>query len=159
MPLIICSAFIVCVTVSLFVPNVYASGCSVSKPNLSDPDGALRTGVHHGWFGSESLATIIPQDGHWKGMGPQRNFRDKSWWWYKGYKAESGTANKLTITARKLSSEQEIVHFYASNAYEGSDNYSWDSMSTAFEFSEGGCWQIIGSYENDELIINLWVGE
>ncbi len=152
------SAFMVFAPFCFFAPKVYAIDCVVSTPNLIDPTGALKTGTDHGWFGSERLATMIPQNGHWKGMGPQRNFRDKSWWWYKGYKAESGTANKLTITARNLSSGKETALFRASNAHEGSDNYPWDSMSTTFEFSEEGCWQVIGSFENEKLIINLWVG-
>lgn len=153
------SAFVLLALFWFLTPKVYAIDCVVSAPNLINPTGALKAGANRGWFGSERLAVMIPQNGHWKGMGSQRNFRDKSWWWYKGYKAESGTANKLNITARNLSSGQEIALFRAFDAYQGSDNYSWDSMSTAFEFPEEGCWQIIGSYENEKLIINLWVGE
>ena len=159
MQLKLTSAFVVYLTLFFNLSSVYANECNVSKPNLADPIGSMRTSDSHGWFGSEKLATIIPKDGNWKGLGPQNNFRDKSWWWYKGYKATLGTASRLNISAKNMSSGQ-VVNFYgASDAYEGSDDYSWDAMSTALEFPEGGCWQIISNYENEELILFLWVGE
>ena len=153
------SAIAISMAICFSTQSSYAIDCAVSTPNLSDPAGALRTGDHYGWFGSEKLAAMIPQDGHWKGMGVERGYRNKSWWWYKGYKAKSGTANKLQITALNLNNGREITLSSASNAYQASDDYSWDSMSTAFEFPEAGCWQVTGIYRTEKLSIYLRVGE
>ena len=112
----LCLALIVCSASWFSLFKAYANECLLSKPNLIDPVGALKSSDNFGWFGSERLAMMIPHHGHWKGF--------KSWWWYKGYKMESRTAYKLKIAARNLGNGQEIVIRSPSDAQQGSDNYT-----------------------------------
>jgi len=139
--------------------NSSAVDCDVSKPNLNDPDGALKAATDFGWFGTEQLAAMIPADGRWNGMGKQHNYRNKFWWWHQGYDAKSRSANRLNITAKNLDNGTIITLHKASDAYQGSDNYAWGSMITAVEFPSSGCWRVSGSLGRAQLDINLYVGE
>lgn len=138
---------------STFISDgAYAEECEVSKPNMNDPVGAIGSSGLAGWYGNEKLATLIPQSGQWKDQ-----LSRLSWWWYEGYVAESRTAKKLKITAKHLRSTAEATVYPISDAFRVTDQYAWQSMKTAFDFPEPGCWQIVGKYDQEELVFNLWV--
>jgi len=133
--------------------------CPVSKPNMVDPIGALKSNDYHGWFGSSELAALIPHSGRWMGMGEDYNFRNKFWWWRSGYRAGSNLEKSLTIYAKNLDNGDSFSIDRATNARAGSDNYEWDSMLVGMEYSSRGCWEIIGSFGKQKLVIVLEVGE
>jgi len=140
-----------------FAINSGHATCAVSTPNLADPEGTLRSFEGFGWFGSESLAAIIPADGHWQGMGLANNYRNKFWWWRKGFTEKP--MSELVITAIKLGTEESFVVSTNGYAYEGSDSYSWDAMIVAMEFPSSGCWKVTGEFADAQLDIMLQVGD
>lgn len=127
--------------------------CNVSKPNLDDPKGAMRSNDLFGWFGSDKLAALIPRDGQWLGMGEKHNFRNKFWWWHGGYKADSRSEKFLSLDVENLESGESFTVANATNARTGSDDYQWNSMLFGMEFPSAGCWEITGSHKDQMIVI------
>ncbi|HEX6638916.1 MAG TPA: hypothetical protein VF033_14760 [Steroidobacteraceae bacterium] len=98
----------------------------------------------HAWYGSEALAVRLPVDGRWQGMGPTNGYRDKLWFWRRGYTAAAETEPALTIDAENLDdSSAERVHIdRATNAF----GPGWARILTALEFPSAGCWRVQASY-------------
>lgn len=151
--------FVVIVVSYLMCSAAYSNPCNVSKPNLENPEGALRASGKFGWFGSEELAEIIPIDGKWLGMGEKHNYRNKFWWWYKGLEAEANSKSSLKIAATNLATGESFSLPTPSGANTGSDDYWWVSVVTILEFPSNGCWRIEGTQRHRRLTINLQVGE
>ena len=109
-----------------------------------------------GWFGSKELAVFMPKNGKWKGMGPERNYANKFWWWREGYDARKESKPKLVITANRLDEHSEIVTFDdATSGY----NASWNAMLMGMTFPSAGCWEVVGSYDGSYLQVVLQVGD
>ena len=118
-------------------PVTLPSTSPVEVPN-SDSSGAFA------WFGSEALAVRIPKDGHWKGMGPANNFRDKFWVWRRGYDAKTESRPALTFAGVKLGDKPERMQIdEATNAF----GPGWSLMLTGMEFPSAGCWQVTVRYQ------------
>jgi len=130
----------------------HAQECNVSKPNLVDPKGAIRSNELFGWFGSEKLAALIPHNGRWVGMGKEHGYRDKFWWWHSGFDARSRSEEFLSLTVENLESGETFTLNNATNASTGSDNYEWNSMLFGMEFPSAGCWQITGIHKEQNLV-------
>ena len=127
--------------------------CNVSAPNLDDPRGAIRSGELYGWFGSEELAALIPQNGQWISMGKQHNYRNKFWWWHNGYNADSRSEEFLILEVKNIETGESYTVDNATNARTGSDDYEWNSMLIGLEFPSSGCWKITGKHNDQELDI------
>jgi hypothetical protein len=140
-------------------PSVNDKECVVTLPSERPIEGAPWSDELHpsrGWYGSTQLAALLPSNGKWKGMGPDRAFGDKFWWWRSGYSARKEMQPDLVISAKRLDGPvQDIVISGATNAY-GS---GWDSMLIGMEFPEAGCWKVTGTYNgSEELTFVLQVG-
>jgi hypothetical protein len=109
-----------------------------------------------GWYGSENLAAFLPRDGHWVGMGAERNYFDKFWWWRSGYRADEEPNPDLSISAVRLDGSAPVVEIDdATNAF----GEGWQSMLVGMEFPTAGCWEVRGTYNGTEqLVLVLLVG-
>lgn len=147
--------WIFAVTAHLIPPASYAV-CRVSTPNRLQPDGGISIATSDfGWFGSESLAAVIPAEGRWTGMGEAHRFRDKFWWWKRGYEAVKEPRPPLTVTASLVDDRSVSTKPFVTNAY-GKD---WNAILVGMEFPEPGCWRVLGTSGQENLKIILYVGD
>jgi hypothetical protein len=145
----------------VLVPDVApASGCLVSQPNLTTPDGAPDPARSFGWYGTNSLAAVIPIDGHWVGMGPDRGYSDKFWWWKREYSVRNEPMPDLEVVATRTDAESDVVTPHVTNAFRAYSDYqeSWDAILVGMEFTSAGCWKVVGTTSEAELTIFLRVG-
>ena len=133
-----------------------AQECPVSVAQIEEFEGTLKSSVTHGWHGNENLAALIPADGRWIGMGASYNYRDKFWWWQKGFSARVHPDSALNVSATKL--DGSGVQFEAPKATSGYDP-NWDAMLVLMEFPSPGCWQVTGVYKGSKLTVTLEVGD
>jgi hypothetical protein len=108
------------------------------------------------WYGSELLAALVPIDGKWIGMGPERAYRDKFWWWRRGFDARAEWQPDLVISAVRL--DGPASHFELTRVTTGYDD-EWDAMLVGMEFPSAGCWEVRATYNGvQELTVVLQVG-
>ena len=111
---------------------------------------------HMAWYGSNALAVLIAKNGHWYGMGPEYNYRNKFWWWSAAFDLRVEKEPKLVITAQRLDALAPTVQIpKATNAILSNGN----AMLTGFEFPTDGCWKIVGEYKGQVLSIVVLVGD
>jgi hypothetical protein len=115
----------------------------------------------HAWYGGEALAALIPKNGIWTGMGPEKDFGDKFWWWRLGYDAKVEPVPDLEITARRLDGSAASIRVSnATSGYSSNRNVIWNSMLVGMEFPTSGCWEVTGTYNAVEtLILVFQVGQ
>lgn len=100
------------------------------------------------WYGSESLAVVLPPDGIWRGMGAAHHYRNKLFWWSSGFRA--GDESKLKVTAKRVDASSPPAEVSrATNAHAASLG-GW-AMLVLVEFPSAGCWQITGEYLGQRL--------
>lgn len=129
----------------LLAPPAAFAQCPVTLPSSSIVSPPNETPMaSHAWYGSEALAVRLPVDGRWQGMGPANRYRDKLWFWRRGYTAAAETEPRLAIDAENLDdSSAERVHIdQATNAF----GPGWARMLTALEFPRAGCWRVQVAY-------------
>jgi len=151
---------------SIFLPAIvfcttsFAFECAVSLPeahNLASSD--LKPYKGFTWVGSPRLAAQVPENGHWIGMGPEYQFRDKWWWWREGYNAHDEGKPALEITATMLDGEAPPVHIpHATNAMSAHNPPRWHRILTLMEFPTPGCWEVTATYYENELKFVFQVG-
>jgi hypothetical protein len=130
--------------------------CPVTLPESSavDVPGQL-SGEHRIWYGSSDLAVLLPRDGSWLGMGPEHHYRDKLWWWRRGYDANAEPTPDLVLEATRLDSDAPAVR--VDNATSGYGD-GWSAMLTGVEFPASGCWQVEARYRQALLTFVVSVG-
>jgi hypothetical protein len=107
------------------------------------------------WYGSDLLAALVPIDGKWIGMGPERAYRDKFWWWRRGFDARAEWQPDLVISAVRL--DGPASHFELARVTTGYGD-EWDAMLFGMEFPSAGCWEVRGTYNGvQELTVVLQV--
>jgi hypothetical protein len=120
--------------------------CPVTLPSSSPVDvPGMEKSSSRAWYGSESLAVLIPVDGRWKGMGPGQKFFDKFWVWRRGYSPKAELEPALTFAGVKLNhgdNPQRMQLDGATNAF----GPGWSSMLAGMEFPSAGCWQVTAHY-------------
>ena len=140
-----------------------AFSCDVTLPKHRPivPDGAMRGGSStHDWYGSPDLAALIPINGQWKGMGEDRQFSDKFWWWRQGFDAHSEPHPDLVIRAKRLDGPADPVRITRVTHGKRAHSSNSDSMLVSMKFPVSGCWEVRGTYEGFEsLRLVFWVGE
>jgi hypothetical protein len=100
------------------------------------------------WYGTEKLAVILTRDGVWRGLGPAHNFRNKLFFWSKGF--EAGSEKYLKVTGARLDdANSQAVISRPTNAY--ADSLGGWTMLVLVEFPSPGCWQINGEYMGEKL--------
>jgi hypothetical protein len=100
------------------------------------------------WYGSETLAVILRPDGIWRGMGPERNYRDKLFWWSLGFKP--GMESSLEVSARKLGDPSAQADISRSTNAHSPSLGGW-TMLVGVELPSAGCWEITGRYLGQTL--------
>lgn len=146
----------------LLCSSLHAGECEVSLPDRNNlPDSLLSVPEGFAWVGSPKLAAKVPINGHWNGMGPERNYFDKWWWWRDGYRATEEADPELVVTATRLDeSSPSVVIRNATNAFGPADESGpgWDAMLVGMEFPTSGCWEVVGQYRDQELRFVFEVG-
>ena len=100
------------------------------------------------WYGSESLAVMLPKDGIWLGMGPEHHYRDKLFWWSYGFKP--GGESNLKVSARNLNDSSLVADISAPTGADA-PSLGGATMLVAVEFPAAGCWEITGDYLGQTL--------
>jgi len=119
-------------------PRTTASGRILGKPFPASED----------WYGSETLAVMLPPQGVWRGMGSAHRDRDKLFWWSFGFTPGSGSKPK--VTGRKLDDTSTVANISrVTNAY--AESLGGWTMLVAVEFPSAGCWEIAGEYVGQKL--------
>jgi hypothetical protein len=101
------------------------------------------------WYGSERLAVLLKAGGTWQGLGRQQRFREKLFWWRRGFSGETESWPDLLVSGRKLDGRGTAKVSRASNAFH-SDFGGW-AMVTVVEFPSSGCWEVSGDYRGERL--------
>lgn len=128
------------------------SECAVSVANalLTGRDGPS----DRLWFGSESLAVAIPENGIWHGMGPERDFFDKLFWLVGGF--QPGLESDFSLTGRHLYDDliKPIIDDAGNASHE--DFGGW-SILVGVGFPRTGCWELTGTYLGQSLtfVVNV----
>ena len=132
--------------------------CPVTMPSQSPVATAPPATGHtsHAWYGSENLAAFIPSSGSWQGMGPAHGYRDKFWWWANGYDASLPPLAPLKLTVTRLSG---LPHEFVMTTETGGYNDDWNAMLIGMEFPTVGCWQVVGNYQQQQLMVVFLVIE
>lgn len=116
------------------------------KPYPQDaPTGAF-------WYGTESLWTNLSADGEWGGLHNDKGYRQKVFFWAKGYDARREPKPKLIITGRRLDGDSpSLAVADANNAFVGSSSKLPPAMVMAFEIPMAGCWELTAHYGGHTL--------
>ena len=103
------------------------------------------------WYGTESLWTMLPANGQWRGLPRgDHGYRQKVFVWRPGYDGRSEQWPQLTVTGRRLDgSEGTPVAEEATNAHHR-DFGGW-AMLTAVEIPAHGCWELTARYGGSSL--------
>ena len=122
------------------------AACPVTLPSGSPVDvpNSPANSFYH-WFGSDALAVSLKSDGVWLGMGPTHRYRDKLWFWRRGYSADAEPVPALTLKGVKLHPGGDPHEFSidrATNAF----GQGWSQMLVGMEFPSAGCWQVTATY-------------
>jgi hypothetical protein len=119
----------------------------------------LRTGQF--WFGSEKLWTWRPIDAVLRGQNvvnaksgkTHELYRDKVFWWRKGYDWRTENPPKLRISGKRLDGPARAIRVDGP----GAAFMKNPAMVAAFEVPTAGCWAITANYKGDKLTYVVWV--
>ena len=130
--------------------------CPITTANADSVPGPMSSSDYMAWYGSNALAVLIAKNGHWYGMGPEYNYRNKFWWWSAAFDLRVEREPKLVITAHRLDAPAPTIHIPKATNAILSNGYA---MLTGLEFPTDGCWKVIGEYKGQILSIVVLVGE
>ena len=100
------------------------------------------------WYGSDSLATILPDDGIWSTTKPGSRISVKVFWWSVGFKA--GMESGLSVEVRNLDGNPSSARVdRPTNA--SSPDLGGTTMLTGIHFPDPGCWRVSAEYSGQEL--------
>jgi hypothetical protein len=122
------------------------AACPVTLPSGSPVDvpNSPSNSFYH-WFGSDALAVSLKSDGIWLGMGATHRYRDKLWFWRRGYSADSEPVPALTLKSVRLHASGNPREFSIDRATNASGQ-GWSMMLVGMEFPSAGCWQVTATY-------------
>ena len=135
--------------------------CPVTVPQAPaftppPPYDSLNSFTDHFWYGSNSLWTILPENGAWDSLPHNpTGYTQKILWWREGYVWDQEPEPSLSVTGERLDeSAPPMITYKATNAF-ASDIGS--AMLVGVDFPTLGCWKITGQYNNVELSFVVWV--
>ena len=100
------------------------------------------------WYGSESLAVQLPNDGIWPTTKTGHSIAVKLFWWSVGFKP--GMEQSLRVEISSLDGKPVRAKIgNPTNAYAASLG-GW-TMLTGIDFPDQGCWQISAEYLGQTL--------
>jgi hypothetical protein len=115
------------------------------------------------WVGSPKLWTDIPRSGTWRGLPhytpDDTRFRQKLFWWSKGYDWRTENPPQLTITGKRLDGPAPPL------STDPHPNAGWTNdrdhafMVAGIFVPTVGCWKITGLYKGEELSYVVWVSK
>jgi hypothetical protein len=109
------------------------------------------------WFGDESLAVLLSTNTAWHGMGSRNRYRDKLFWWRRGYDGATEQRPDLTVTGRRLDGEAPAARASRATNAHHRDFGGW-AMLVMMEFPTAGCWEVTGEYRGEKLAFVVQVG-
>lgn len=109
------------------------------------------------WYGSNSLWTLLPQEGTWLELPHNpKGYTQKIFWWREGYIWNEEPEPNLTVMGERLdATAPSLLVSRATNAF-ASDIGS--AMLVGVDFPTLGCWKITAQYGDTELSFVIWVG-
>ena len=100
------------------------------------------------WYGSESLAVVLSNDGTWSTTSPTARIAVKLFVWSLGF--EPGMEHELSVTIDSLSGlPNDAIVKDVTNAGVGTDGSS--AMLAGIDFPSAGCWNIHLDYRGQSL--------
>ena len=100
------------------------------------------------WYGSESLATILPPDGIWSTTNPGARISVKDFWWSVGF--EAGMESSRTVKVESLDGRPMSAQIdRPTNAF--AEDMGAPTMLTGIDFPDPGCWRISAEYSGQKL--------
>ena len=132
-----------------------------SEPFVPPPPYPAKHSADGFWLGSEKLWTLRSKDGIWRGYwvvdddsGIRHEiYRDKVFWWRKGYDWRTENPPQLKVSGKRLDSPAPL--FYAEHADPAF--IKLPAMLTGVDIPTVGCWEITGDYKGDKLSFVVWV--
>jgi hypothetical protein len=110
------------------------------------------------WFGTDKLWVALPASGTWA-LGHYRPadsaFRQKLFWYRKGYNALAEPRPKLTVTGKRIDATAPPLDVDSPNGAWTSANRFF--MTVGLNIPTVGCWEITGKYRDDDLSFVVWV--
>jgi len=124
--------------------------CPVTPPAnpAVDVPGANRTDSR--WYGTDALAVELPWQGTLIGLGPAHNFREKLWFWRRGYEAGVEAHPLLGVAGVKFGSGEKSQRLSVRRATNGGGS-GWEQMLTLVEFPSSGCWELTATYVHADI--------
>jgi len=95
------------------------------------------------WFGSETLAVMLPKNGIWPTTVPGHLIAVKLFWYSAGF--QPGMERDFV---GRIEGPNDAVISRPTNA--GLANDVW-TILTGIDFKSAGCWRIIGKYQGQSL--------
>ena len=151
-------------TITTFTPDDVPETCPVTKPPAPAfvPPAPYPATINPGsfWFGTEKLWTVLPSDGTWSGLPhytpSDPTFRQKLFWWRKGYDLLQELQPKLRVTGKRIDSSAPpiLLADHANNGWQDPDR---PFIVVGINLPSLGCWKITGHYGNQELSYVVWV--
>jgi hypothetical protein len=142
------------------IPHVVASStatCPVTITQTTPFTEPLHASPTQFWFGSESLAVLINTSGKWQGMGADHHYRNKLFWWRRGYNGAIEQRPALTVTGRRINGEAATARASRATNAHSRDFGGW-AILVMMEFPAAGCWEVTGNYHADQLSFIVEVG-
>lgn len=109
------------------------------------------------WFGSESLAVVLPKDGFWPTTNPGALISVKVFWYSTEFQAVANEGFKdsehigFEARIRRLDPGVDDAEISGPNwAGLGGLGENW-TILTGIDFPSAGCWEIQGEYLNQSL--------
>lgn len=100
------------------------------------------------WYGSESLAVMVPGNRAWGTTGPNALIAVKLFWWAAGF--EPGMESNLKVSISNLDGKpNDAVVSKPTNAH--AESLGGWTMLTGIDFPSEGCWEITGEYLGQSL--------
>ncbi|MBT8079140.1 MAG: hypothetical protein KJO31_11240 [Gammaproteobacteria bacterium] len=99
------------------------------------------------WFGSESLAVVLPEDGIWPTTGPGYLIAVKLFWYSAGFKP--GMERDFVGRIERIGNgPNDAAISHPTNA--GLANDVW-TILTGIDFGSEGCWRVTGEFRGQSL--------
>lgn len=124
--------------------------CPLTMPPVPNVKGPFEPPTGYTWYGNDVLAVLITTNGRWVGMGPERRYRDKLWWWSDGYDFHVEGNADLVVTAKRLDAKAPPVRGLDPTVGYAEHWHGW-AILTGLGFPAAGCWEVTGEYEGQRL--------
>ncbi len=134
----------------LMSPTAHAAESHSSCPVTMGSDQTLGApfGESKHWYGSESLAVMLPPGGKWGVTGPTARIAVKLFLWSQGF--EPGMEQHLSINIESMDGQDvDAVVKDVTNARPINGEIS--AMLAGIDFPSAGCWRITAEYLGQTL--------